>query len=80
MTDGEHRALAEELFNAYNGEGPNPWKTWNGAPVPPWHACGEQVQGKWIAVARHSARVLFALWNKKRDELTDAKLHLVEDQ
>lgn len=42
---------AKEMFEAYNAQGPNPWKTWNGGDVPSWDECGEQVQAKWIAAA-----------------------------
>lgn len=50
-------AMAESLFNAYNGQEPNPWKAWDGKPVPRWPELdalphGAQVKAKWIAVAR----------------------------
>lgn len=48
MTDADR---AEQLFNTYNAQGPNPWKTFDGREVPRWEQCGAQVQGKWIAVA-----------------------------
>jgi hypothetical protein len=48
-------AEAEQLFNAYNEHGPNPWKTWDGKDVPRWEATGTQVQGKWMAVAEARA-------------------------
>lgn len=44
--------LAEKMFNAYNEESPNPWKTFDGRDVPRWPALGEQVQAKWRAAAR----------------------------
>lgn len=47
----EAQRLAKELFGAYNSCGPNPWKTFDGRPVPQWDELGAQVQGKWIAVA-----------------------------
>lgn len=50
--------LAEELFNAYNEEGPHPWKTWDGKDVPRWDAINEQVRAKWTAAAR-KARQMF---------------------
>jgi hypothetical protein len=43
--------LAEQLFNAYNEQGPNPWKTFDGRDVPKWEALTPQVLAKWIAVA-----------------------------
>lgn len=46
--------LAQQLFNAYNNRGPNPWKTWDGKPVPLWDALSDQVRMKWTAVARES--------------------------
>lgn len=42
---------AEQLFNAYNNEPPNPWKTFDGRDVPRWDALSEQVKAKWRAVA-----------------------------
>lgn len=44
--------LAERLFNAYNEQGPNAWKTFDGRDVPKWEAVGPSVLAKWIAVAR----------------------------
>lgn len=56
----EHEAetqWAKLMFEAYNHEGPNPGKTWDGRDVPPWDKCGDQVQAKWRAAAR-KARAL----------------------
>lgn len=50
----EMKSFAEVLFNAYNEEGPNPWKTWDGKDVPRWHDLNNQVRGKWEAVAREA--------------------------
>lgn len=50
--------IAREMFAAYNAQGPNPGKTWDGKDVPPWERCGEQVQGKWIAAARAALRAV----------------------
>lgn len=50
--------LAKQMFDAYNAEGPNPGKTWDGRDVPPFGECGEQVQGKWKAAARCAIRAL----------------------
>lgn len=44
--------LAQKMFDAYNQEGPNPWKTFDGRDVPRWEALSDQVRGKWIAAAR----------------------------
>lgn len=49
---GLETALAEALFIAYNEQGPNPWKTWDGKDVPRWPALSAQVVEKWRAVAR----------------------------
>lgn len=49
----EGRAIL--LFCAYNDQGPNPWKTWDGNDVPRWEALSEQVKEKWRAVARTPA-------------------------
>lgn len=43
--------LAQDLFNAYNSAEPNPWKTFDGRPVPTWTQLNDQVQAKWYAVA-----------------------------
>lgn len=45
---------AEQLFNAYNSQGPNPWKTFDGRDVPRWDSptMTDQVRAKWEAVAR----------------------------
>lgn len=43
--------LAERMFNAYNAQGPNPGKTWDGKDVPAWAALNDQVRGKWVAAA-----------------------------
>lgn len=42
-------AIARAAFNSYNRNGPNPFKTFDGRPVPPWEEIGPSVQGKWIA-------------------------------
>lgn len=52
MEREEVEGWAKEMFAAYNREGPNPGKTWDGKDVPAWEACGSQVQGKWKAAAR----------------------------
>lgn len=41
----------KELFNIYNGQGPNPWKTFDGRDVPQWENTSDQVRAKWEAVA-----------------------------
>lgn len=41
----------EQLFNIYNEQGPNPWKTFDGRDVPRWDAVSDQVRAKWNAVA-----------------------------
>jgi hypothetical protein len=50
--------LAVEMFNAYNGEGPNPWLTFDGRPVPRWEQLNDQVRAKWTAAARHAVTTL----------------------
>lgn len=47
-------ALAREMFEAYNSQGPNPWKTFDGRDVPKWDELGEQVTAKWLAAAREA--------------------------
>jgi hypothetical protein len=44
--------LAQLMFDAYNGQGPNPWKTWDGKDVPRWEQLNDQVRAKWNAAAR----------------------------
>lgn len=39
------------MFNAYNEQGPNPWKTFDGRDVPRWSELSDQVRGKWTAAA-----------------------------
>lgn len=43
--------LAIGMFNAYNLEGPNPWKTFDGRDVPKWEQLNDQVRAKWKAAA-----------------------------
>lgn len=42
---------AEKMFDAYNEQGPNPWKAWDGKDVPRWDALNDQVRAKWRAAA-----------------------------
>lgn len=42
---------ARKMFEAYNAEGPNPWKTYDGKDVPKWDNLNDQVRAKWIAAA-----------------------------
>lgn len=44
-------AMAKKMFDAYNEQGPNPWKTFDGRDVPRWDAITDQVRGKWVAAA-----------------------------
>lgn len=48
--------LAKKMFDAYNAQGPNPNKTWDGKDVPPWESLNDQVRGKWIAAAKTSVQ------------------------
>ena len=48
---GTLEQVARAMFDAYNAEGPNPNKTWDGKDVPPWEALNDQVRGKWKAAA-----------------------------
>jgi hypothetical protein len=50
--------LAQVLFGAYNAQGPNPWKTFDGRDVPAWAALSDQVRAKWCAVARRALEML----------------------
>ena len=45
MITGKH------LFEAYNDQGPNPWKTFDGRDVPSWEQVSDQVREKWEAAA-----------------------------
>lgn len=52
----DDRPLEQALFEAYNESGPNPWKAYDGKPVPTWEQLpslphGPQVMAKWKAVA-----------------------------
>lgn len=46
--------LAVAMFNAYNEQGPNPWKTFDGREVPRWDGLNDQVRAKWLAAAEAS--------------------------
>lgn len=68
MTDAELEQTAQALYEAYNNQGPNPWKAFNGGDVPQWkdHASKRRVPDektpvelKWLAVAK-KAEALFA--------------------
>lgn len=53
MAPAEIELLARKLYDVYNGQPPNPWKAWDGKPVPSWDQNqNEQVREKWRAVAR----------------------------
>jgi hypothetical protein len=56
---------AEQLFNAYNEQGPNPWKTWDGKDVPRWDAINDQVRAKWRAVADVADKAVEAMRERK---------------
>lgn len=51
-------ALARMMFDAYNEQGPNPWKTFDGRDVPRWEQLNDQVRAKWIAAAQKAMDVL----------------------
>lgn len=53
-------ATARKMFDAYNEEGPNPWKTFDGRDVPRWEALGEQVRSKWLAAAKDAVGLFTA--------------------
>lgn len=48
----ELEKVAIKFFNAYNEQGPNPWKTFDGRDVPRWEQLNDQVRAKWRAVAQ----------------------------
>lgn len=50
--------MAIKLFEAYNDEGPNPWKTFDGRQVPYWPELSDQVRAKWRASARKAVAIL----------------------
>ncbi len=45
------KSMAQQMFEAYNAQGPNPNKTWDGKDVPTWENLNDQVRGKWDAAA-----------------------------
>lgn len=51
-------AVAQRIFRAYNDQGPNPWKTFDGRNIPTWDEISDQVRAKWIAAARCAREVL----------------------
>lgn len=55
ITDAE---LARRMFDAYNAQGPNPWKTFDGRDVPRWDALSDQVRAKWTAAAAEAMQTL----------------------
>ena len=61
VTERAFPQLAEKLFNTYNEQGPNPWKTWDGKDVPKWGRLGNQVTAKWMAVALEAMRATGSL-------------------
>lgn len=56
MTDEQ---IARRMYQAYNDQGPNPWRTFDGRTVPTWDEINDQVRGKWGAAAKEArARML----------------------
>lgn len=49
--------IATRFYSAYNDQGPNPWRSWDGKPVPAFSQVGGQVREKWLAVARAARRI-----------------------
>jgi hypothetical protein len=49
---------ARRMFEAFQAEGPTPWREWDGKHVPPWEDLGEAVRGKWRAAAREALLLL----------------------
>lgn len=60
--------LAQEMFNAYNAQGPNPWKTFDGRDVPKWDELNDQVRAKWVAAANYALGIFKA---EARDMLAE---------
>lgn len=52
-------AFARQLFEAYNEQGPTPWKTFDGRDVPRWDGLNDAVRAKWMAVAIEAAFATF---------------------
>jgi hypothetical protein len=52
--------LARKMFEAYNEQGPNPWKTFDGREVPRWDGINEAVRMKWNAAAMTAIRIIGA--------------------
>lgn len=46
--------VAQRLFEVYNEQGPNPWKTFDGREVPRWPELTDQVRAKWRAAAEEA--------------------------
>lgn len=55
---GSEVETAKKMFNAYNEQGPNPWKTWDDKDVPRWDALNDQVRAKWVAAAIGARAIL----------------------
>ena len=53
-------SMAMTMFDAYNEQGPNPWKTFDGRDVPRWNELNDQVRAKWVAAAEAAIRYLRA--------------------
>lgn len=58
MQELRETVLAKKLFDAYNEEGPNPWKTFDGRDVPRWDAINDAVRAKWTAAAKKARELL----------------------
>lgn len=52
LSSEEREAVSRKAFDAYNEQGPNPWKTWDGKDVPRWEQLNDQVRAKWHAAAK----------------------------
>jgi hypothetical protein len=52
------KVIAQAMFDAYNGAGTAPWKTFDGRDVPHWFQISKEVQGKWEAAAEMARHLL----------------------
>lgn len=70
-------ALGEQLFVAYNQQGPNPWVTYDGKAVPRWADLNDQVRAKWCAVARASLESMAIIFDGLNEALGRMRAELL---
>lgn len=70
----DYESMAHAMFDAYNEQGPNPWKTHDGRAVPRWQELNDQVRGKWEAAAWRAAELVGqalgeAAWDRLKKQI-----------